>query len=161
MWASAYPWGWLPYRYGNWAFVPGFGWMWQPGGWSSWNAVPTYAGNAPLRFHPPVRPGGTVATVVVGKSGPAVSSLTRSSLFVNRGSAGLGIPRGAVGNLSHANGQVAKSGFVELRPTTSLSSSGPTTSAHSGSSPATSSMGMGRSAAPSGHASAGGHTGHN
>ena len=161
-WASAYPWGWLPYRYGNWAFVPGFGWMWQPGGWSSWNAVPTYAGNAPLRFHPPVRPGGTVATVVVGRSGPSVSSLASSSLFVNRGSAGLSIPRGAVSNLSHVNGQVAKSGFVELRPATSLSASGPSTGAHSGSSPATNSVGMGRSAAPSGHASSGGgHTGHN
>jgi hypothetical protein len=160
-WASAYPWGWLPYRYGNWAFVPGFGWMWQPGGWSSWNAVPTYAGTAPLRFHPPVRPGGTVATVVVGRSGPAVSSLAASSLFVNRGSAGLSIPRGAVSNLSHVNGQVAKSGFVELRPATSLSASGPSTGAHSGSSPATNSVGMGRSAPPSGHASSGGHSGHN
>jgi hypothetical protein len=161
MWASAYPWGWLPYRYGNWAFVPGFGWMWQPGGWSSWNAVPTYAGTAPLRFHPPVRPGGTVATVVVGKSWQGVSSLAQSSLFVNRGSAGLGIPRGAVSNLSHVNGQVAKSGFVELRPATSLSASGPTAGAHGASHAATSSVGMGRSAAPSGHASAGGHTGHN
>jgi len=161
MWASAYPWGWLPYRYGNWAFVPGFGWMWQPGGWSSWNAVPTYAGTAPLRFHPPVRPGGTVATVVVGKSWQGVSSPAQSSLFVNRGSAGLGIPRGAVSNLSHVNGQVAKSGFVELRPATSLSASGPTAGAHGASHAATSSVGMGRSAAPSGHASAGGHTGHN
>ncbi len=161
MWASAYPWGWLPYRYGNWAFVPGFGWMWQPGGWSSWNAVPTYVGTAPLRFHPPVRPGGTVATVVVGKSWQGVSSLAQSSLFVNRGSAGLGIPRGAVSNLSHVNGQVAKSGFVELRPATSRSASGPTAGAHGASHAATSSVGMGRSAAPSGHASAGGHTGHN
>jgi hypothetical protein len=160
-WASAYPWGWLPYRYGNWAFVPGFGWMWQPGGWNSWNAVPTYAGNAPLRFHPPVRPGGTVATVVVGRSGPAVSSLASSSLFVNRGSAGLSIPRGAVSNLSHVNGQVAKSGFVELRPAMSLSASGSSTGAHSGSSPATNSVGMGRSAPSSGHASSGGHSGHN
>jgi hypothetical protein len=162
MWASAYPWGWLPYRYGNWAFVPGFGWMWQPGGWNSWNAVPTYAGIAPPRFHPPVRPGGTVTTVVVGKSGQGVSSLAQSSLFVNRGSAGLGIPRGAVSNLGHVNGQVAKSGLVELRPTTSPSASGPNTGARGGLSPATGSAGMGRStAAPSGHASAGGHTAHN
>ena len=162
MWASAYPWGWLPYRYGNWAFVPGFGWMWQPGGWNSWNAVPTYAGIAPPRFHPPVRPGGTVATVVVGKSGQGVSSLAQSSLFVNRGSAGLGIPRGAVSNLNHVNGQVAKSGLVELRPTTSPSASGPNTGARGGLSPATGSAGMGRSsAAPSGDASAGGHTAHN
>ena len=162
MWASAYPWGWLPYRYGNWAFVSGFGWMWQPGGWNNWNAVPTYAGIAPPRFHPPARPGGTVATVVVGKRGQGVSSVAQSSLFVNRGSAGLGIPRGAVSNLSHVNGQVAKSGLVELRPTTSPSASGPNTGARGGLSPATGSAGMGRStAAPSGHASAGGHTAHN
>ncbi len=31
MFASAYPWGWMPYRYGNWMFVPSYGWMWQPG----------------------------------------------------------------------------------------------------------------------------------
>src|SRR5260370_16639502 len=123
--------------------------MWQPGGWSSWNTVPTYAGNAPLRFHPPVRPGGTVATVVVGRSGPAVSSLASSSLFVNRGSAGLSIPPGAVSNLSHVNGQVAKSGFVELRPATSLSASGPGTRPHSGSSPATNIVGLAPTPPPS------------
>jgi len=27
--------GWMPYRYGNWAFVPGYGWVWQPGYWNS------------------------------------------------------------------------------------------------------------------------------
>jgi hypothetical protein len=162
MWASAYPWGWLPYRYGNWAFVPNFGWMWQPGGWNTWNGVPTFAGTAPLRFHPPVRPVGTVATVVVGKSGRGVSGLAQNSLFVNRGSAGLGIPRGAVSNLNHVNGQVTKSGFVELRPMAPLSASHQTTGAYGAPHPATSNVGMGHSAAPSsGHASAGGHTGHN
>ena len=40
MFASAYPWGWLPYRYGNWMYVPSFGWMWQPGGWNNWVMVP-------------------------------------------------------------------------------------------------------------------------
>ena len=111
------------------------------------------------RFAAGLRPGGTVATVVVGKSGQGVSSLARSSLFVNRGSAGLGIPRGAVNNLSHVNGQVAKSGFVELRPATSASA--PTAGAYQASHAATSNVGMGRSAPPSGHASAGGHTGRN
>jgi len=31
--------GW-PYRYGNWAFVPGYGWIWQPGYWNSWYPLP-------------------------------------------------------------------------------------------------------------------------
>ena len=32
MFASAYPWGWMPYRYGNWALRPrDIGWRWQPG----------------------------------------------------------------------------------------------------------------------------------
>ena len=32
MWASAYPWGWLPYHYGSWAFIGGgVGWAWVPG----------------------------------------------------------------------------------------------------------------------------------
>ncbi|HKT49694.1 MAG TPA: FecR family protein, partial [Candidatus Angelobacter sp.] len=35
-WVSAYPWGWMPYRFGHWVFVNGSGWMWQPGGWHGW-----------------------------------------------------------------------------------------------------------------------------
>src|SRR5579885_3239023 len=49
MFASAYPWGWLPYRYGNWMFVPGFGWMWQPGGWNNWVTVPRYTPTTAVR----------------------------------------------------------------------------------------------------------------
>ncbi len=31
--ASQYPWGWLPYHYGSWAFLGGgVGWAWVPGG---------------------------------------------------------------------------------------------------------------------------------
>ena len=29
--ASAYPWGWTPYRCGNWSYYNGFGWGWAPG----------------------------------------------------------------------------------------------------------------------------------
>ena len=52
MFASAYPWGWMPYRYGNWMFISSMGWMWQPGGWNTWNTVPSYAGTMPVTFHP-------------------------------------------------------------------------------------------------------------
>lgn len=54
-WVSAYPWGWLPYRYGNWMFVNGYGWMWQPGGWSGWRRRPLLV-NAPPGFRPPAPP---------------------------------------------------------------------------------------------------------
>jgi hypothetical protein len=115
MFVSPYPWGWMPYRYGNWVFVPGFGWMWQPGGWPTWVSVPRYTSTTVVHVHPLVTPTGTVKTVVVGKGGP-VSTLSSSRLVVNSGSAGLGIQRGSLGNLSHLNHQVAKSGSVVVRP---------------------------------------------
>jgi hypothetical protein len=111
LWASAYPWGWQPYYYGNWAFVPGYGWGWQPGGFGSWHGGLHYVG-AEATFHPPLAPVGTVNTVAVGKGGPVTSAATLTT--VTRGSAGLGIPRGSFENLHHLNSQVAKNGSVEL-----------------------------------------------
>jgi hypothetical protein len=31
VWASAYSWGWTPYRCGNWSYFNSFGWGWAPG----------------------------------------------------------------------------------------------------------------------------------
>jgi hypothetical protein len=31
VWASAYPWGWTPYRCGTWSYFSSFGWGWAPG----------------------------------------------------------------------------------------------------------------------------------
>jgi uncharacterized cupin superfamily protein len=31
LWASAYPWGWTPFRCGSWSFFDSFGWAWAPG----------------------------------------------------------------------------------------------------------------------------------
>jgi len=116
MFASAYPWGWMPYRYGNWMFVPAMGWMWQPGGFNNWLGVPSYGGTLPVNFHPLVAPPtGTTRTVVVGRAG-MVSASVSSRMVVNAGSAGLGIARGSLENLHNLNHQVAKSGFVEVRP---------------------------------------------
>jgi hypothetical protein len=114
MFASAYPWGWMPYRYGNWMFIPGMGWMWQPGGWNTWLAVPRYTPTTFARVNlvPPVA--GTTRTVVVGRA--ATNSLFSSRTVVDKGSAGMGIPRGSLGNLGHLNHQVAKSGSAEVRP---------------------------------------------
>ena len=124
MFVSAYPWGWTPYRYGNWMFVPGFGWMWQPGHWNTWNTVPRYVGTAPVRFHPPVAPSGAVSTVAVGRGGSVSSANPSSALIVSRGSAGMGIARGSLGNLGHLNSQVAKGGTVAVRPTPQFSAAG-------------------------------------
>jgi hypothetical protein len=158
MFASAYPWGWMPYRYGSWMSVPGRGWMWQPGGWNGWVGVPHFSGTLPANFHPPVVPAtGTVKTVPVGRGGPVIAQ-TPSRLVVNAGSAGMGIPRGSMGNLSHLDHQVAKNGLVEVRPAPQFS----TTSARPASgfsAPQHSSMSaptVGRSTS-SGHTSSGTH----
>ena len=121
MFVSSYPWGWMPYRYGNWMFVSGYGWMWQPGYWNSWSNVPRYAGNPPVRFHPPVAPTGAVSTVVVGRGGPVRVGATPSRVIVSSGSAGIGIARGSLGNLGHLNTQVAKRGPVAVQPTPQFS----------------------------------------
>ena len=161
MFASAYPWGWMPYRYGNWMFIPNMGWMWQPGGYSNWLTVPRFAGTLPASFHPLVAPSaGTVKTVVVGRAG-TTSAFLPSRLVVNAGSAGLGIPRGSLQNLHQLNHQVAKSGFAEVQtaPQFSTNSTGNSgmTSGNSASRSAMSSPAPAHSSAPSGHSSGGSH----
>jgi hypothetical protein len=154
MFASAYPWGWMPYRYGNWMFVPSMGWMWQPGGFNSWGTVPRFAGTLPVGFHPLAAPvTGTVKTIAVGKGG-AGSTFAPSYLRVSAGSAGMGIPRGSVANLNHLSQQVAKSGFVEVRPATAFGTSSSLSSRSSTSSLSAPPVGHSTS---SGHASGGAH----
>jgi hypothetical protein len=151
MFASAYPWGWMPYQYGNWVFVPGFGWMWQPGGWGNWLGVPRFTGSTIVHVHPLVAPTGTVHTVVVGKGGPA-STLSSPRLVVNAGSAGLGIPRGSLGSLKHLNNQVAKNGFAAVRPGPQFAGTSGHTSGFSGAHTASSSS-MGHVSSSVGHSS--------
>ena len=156
MFASAYPWGWMPYRYGNWVFVPGFGWMWQPGAWNSWVTVPRYRPTTLVHVTPLVAPTtGTAKTVVVGKGGP-VSAPSPSHLVVRSGSAGMGIPRGSLGNLSHLNRQVAKAGFVAVHSGSQFSASSGRSSGFSGGSAHTASTPAVHSGSV-GHAAAGGH----
>jgi len=57
-WVSAYPWGWLPYRYGHWVFLTGRGWFWAPGSWNRWHTLPRIV-NAPPNFRAPVPPADT------------------------------------------------------------------------------------------------------
>jgi FecR protein len=164
MFASAYPWGWMPYRYGSWMSVPGMGWMWQPGGYSNWLTVPRFAGTLPANFHPLVAPAaGTVKTVVVGRLG-MTSAMLPSRLVVNAGSAGMGIPRGSLQNLHQLNHQVAKSGFAEVQaaPQFSRTSTGSSamTSGNNASRSAMSSPAPAHSSASSAHSSGSGGSHH-
>jgi hypothetical protein len=161
MWASAYPWGWMPYYYGNWIYAPGFGWGWQPGGFGTWRGGLNYVGAA--GFRAPVIPTGTVSTVVVGKGGPVLTKEPATSLVVSRGSVGLGIPRGSVSNLHQMNSQVAKTGSAPLHAAQQFSA----TSSRTGGSfygvqqgPAASGAAGHAGAAPSGHASGAAVSGH-
>ena len=108
-WVSAYPWGWLPYMYGNWAFAPGYGWFWTPGYWNTWNVVPRVV-NPPARTIVPTPPHSGSKTVMVGRGLTAYSgSGIPRSLKIAPGSAGLGVPRGAVQNLDRVSKQVNSS----------------------------------------------------
>jgi hypothetical protein len=125
MFASAYPWGWMPYRYGNWMFVPSMGWMWQPGGWNSWVGVPRYTATTLTRVTPLVPPArGTVKTVYVGRAS-AVTAMQPARVTLNAGSAGLGIPRGSINHLNHLNQEVVKHGSAQVRPAPSFSANSP------------------------------------
>jgi hypothetical protein len=111
-WVSAYPWGWMPYRYGTWNFVPGYGWGWQPGGFGrGWYTVPAVT-NPPQRFRLPQPPVRGTATVVVGH--PVLSSNVPRRMTVQNGSAGLGVPRGAVNNLNKVSRQVEQKGSATI-----------------------------------------------
>lgn len=114
LWASAYPWGWMPYYYGTWVFAPGFGWGWQPGGFDTWHGGIHYVGALAAGFRPPAAPSGTVTTVVVGRGGPVLTDDPLPRMTVKNGSAGLGVPRAIYGNLHSFNGQVAKRGSVDM-----------------------------------------------
>jgi hypothetical protein len=116
-WVSAYPWGWLPYHYGSWAFVPGYGWAWQPGGaWMPWYAHPVIL-NAPTGFTPPRAPTSGTSTVAVNRGPNSVtkSGFLGSKLVIRNNSAGLGVPRGSVDNLSKLSERVEQHGSVTQR----------------------------------------------
>ncbi len=159
--------------YGGYQNVPGYGMLWQPYftgvGWSpfadgAWSWYPTmaprYIGTTPAVFHPPVRPTGSVGTVIVGRGGAEVSAVPPTRLIVNSGSAGMGIPRGSMSNLVHLNSQVAKTGSAEVRPAPQF---GATTRSSVSTAPSASHSNMGTfspgrsvSTAPAAHSSSGG-----
>lgn len=171
MFASAYPWGWMPYHYGNWVFVPGFGWGWQPGGWNNWVPIPRYTATTLTHvtaLTPPAA--GTSRTVIVGRAS-AISPMGTSRSTVNARSAGIGIPRGSLENLKDLNHQVVKSGFAQVRPAPQFQATSPnrgfgggarsSMAAESrGSMASGPSMHTGTMGAPAAHTSSGGGTHH-
>lgn len=82
MWASAEPWGWLPYHYGGWVYLDGEGWFWIPqnlGFFQGGNATFVTVGNqvgwtptAPTPVNPkknriaPITPANPVRIVFAG-----------------------------------------------------------------------------------------------
>ena len=129
-WVSPYPWGWLPYHSGSWAFCQGVGWGWQPGG--AWNGLNNIAGvggqpigaiagrpvRSPLRPGMPQPPaaGTTKPSLVLANKSPLVfSKEDRPGNFVfQRDSAGLGVPRGSLGNLHGISSHVERNGSANM-----------------------------------------------
>lgn len=133
-WVSPYPWGWLPYHSGTWAFCPGVGWGWHPGStwWGLANVNPAMIsrpvldkpgapargvvrGGLPTRPPGPERPTGIPRnTLLISNRTPLVfSRMDRPDNFVfEKNSAGLGVPRGSLGNLHRISSHVEHNGFV-------------------------------------------------
>jgi len=136
---SPYPWGWLPYHSGTWSFFPGYGWGWQPGG--TWNGLNNVNGtmangtmptggvatgglgknpiHSPLRAAAPPQPPVARATrqslVPANQTPMVMSRLDKDGNFVfQKDSAGLGVPRGSLGNLNHVNNDVGKHGSASM-----------------------------------------------
>jgi hypothetical protein len=119
-WVSSYPWGWVPYHYGTWVFLPGYGWAWQPGGvWTGWYSTPRVL-NPPSGFRAPKAPTTGTKTLIVQR-GPGSTTTAGNKVVIRNNSAGLGIPRGQVNNLSKASQQVQTRGTVTERVRTTPS----------------------------------------
>ena len=112
-WGSGDPWGWMPYRYGSWAFLPAYGWVWQPGTtWVAWRTIPTVV-NTPQRFTPPQPPASPGRTVAVNRGpAPVMAGRSFNRMTIRNDSAGLGIPRGSVRDLAKVSQKVEQKGFV-------------------------------------------------
>ncbi|WP_348264793.1 FecR domain-containing protein [Telmatobacter sp. DSM 110680] len=176
-WVSPYPWAWTPYHYGSWAYCDNVGWGWMPGGgWNGLNNVTTATtaviptggsgngGNGGRIPHRPTLPPSPHAPSVsaVNTKPLAGSEIASSSSFVFRkDSAGLGVPRGTLGNLHKFSNESISHGTARIPiyasvPETGRSSSGLTSSAlmgaslHRGYAPPPSSFSQGSSSSYSG-----------
>lgn len=114
-WVSGYPWGWAPYYSGNWVYVPTYGWGWQPGGsWAGLGSFPRVS-RPPSGFHFPQQPGGGHGTILLSR-GPVSNPVGNSNrLQILDNSAGQGIPRGSIKNLSEIAQSVQKTGVTTTK----------------------------------------------
>ncbi|HTH52533.1 MAG TPA: FecR family protein [Edaphobacter sp.] len=149
-WVSPYPWGWMPYHSGSWAYCSGAGWGWRPGSawWGLANINPgiisrpvvdkpgaptrgVARGGLPVAPPGPERPTATPRnTLVLSNHTPLIySRMDRPDNFVfQKNSAGLGVPRGSLGNLHGFSSHVERNGFVNhevyVQPSAGFRSSG-------------------------------------
>jgi hypothetical protein len=130
---SPYPWGWLPYHSGSWSYFPGYGYGWVPGGtfyglnnmgtYTAVNGLASSGGStkgvvqAPTRPAPPaVTASGVKPSLVLANQTPlAISKEAKPGNFVfQKDSAGLGVPRGSLGDLRGVSNNVAKHGTASM-----------------------------------------------
>ena len=118
-WVSPYPWGWLPFHTGSWGYCPARGWGWVPGG--QWYGLhntavvthPINGGTNPIRPKPPLPPGpGKPTLMFASHAAMPASKLVGEGFVFRNNSAGLGVPRGSLGNLSKISPAVEHNGFV-------------------------------------------------
>jgi hypothetical protein len=55
-WVATEPWGWVPYHYGSWDYLDGYGWIWAPGyvyspAWVYWYWGPSQIGWCPVGYY--------------------------------------------------------------------------------------------------------------
>ena len=142
-WVSPYPWGWLPYHSGQWMQCGGAGWGWRPGGafyglnnvaygggggggvgvggvpvgvvgGRPVNGTPVN-GKPPIHFPLPKPPAAGSGSLVMATKGPIVSSRMENEGFTfQRNSAGLGVPRGQLGNLHGISNDVVHHGDMTM-----------------------------------------------
>jgi hypothetical protein len=120
-WVSPYPWAWTPYHYGSWSFCPGAGWGWMPGGsWMGLNNMvaatgpvenPVKGKGPGMPVAPPPPRDGESSLVTPKQTATVHSGIVPSGSFVfRRDSAGLGIPRGELGNLKSFSERAVQKG---------------------------------------------------
>ena len=129
-WVSPYPWGWTPYHSGSWSYCTGAGWGWQPGGaWNGLNniiatgpATGPFTGSGIIPIRPLKPPVAGSSTLMLVSAKPIVRSDAASadSFVLRKDSAGLGVPREGLGNLSKLSQRAMERGTA----TTAISMSG-------------------------------------
>jgi Family of unknown function (DUF6600)/FecR protein len=128
-WVSPYPWAWTPYHSGSWAYCNNVGWGWMPGGgWNGLNNVSsamvpssanTSAGNGGIGripHQPTLPPAPHSPTVIAVNTKPLTGSeIASSTSFVFRkDSAGLGVPRGTLGDLHKFSNESISKGTATM-----------------------------------------------